>query len=83
MLNDLVAADARPRTLFEDDTDKRVRLMIALDENNGRFGKWTAVTASQGFGAIGNCGRRCGHLYGQPALPRHRPSGRKLNGVPS
>jgi hypothetical protein len=49
MLDDLVAADMRPRTLFEDDTGKRDRLMSALDEINGKFGKWTAVTASQGF----------------------------------
>ena len=49
MLDDLVAADMQPRTLFEDDTGKRDRLMTALDELNGRFGKWTAVTASQGF----------------------------------
>jgi hypothetical protein len=49
MLDDLVAADMRPRTLFEDDTGRRDRLMGALDELNGRFGKWTAVTASQGF----------------------------------
>ena len=49
MLDDLVAADMRPRTLFEDDTGKRDRLMNALDEINGRFGRWTAVTASQGF----------------------------------
>lgn len=49
MLDDLIAADMRPRTLFEDDGDKRARLMSALDEINGRFGRWTAVTASQGF----------------------------------
>jgi DNA polymerase V len=49
MLDDLVATDMRPRTLFEEDGDKRARLMGALDEINGRFGKWTAVTASQGF----------------------------------
>ncbi|MFC3557286.1 DUF4113 domain-containing protein, partial [Sphingomonas qilianensis] len=49
MLDDLVGADMRPQTLFEDDTGKRDRLMGALDEINGRFGKWTAVTASQGF----------------------------------
>ncbi len=49
MLDDLVVADMRPRTLFEADTGKRDRLMSALDEINGRFGKWTAVTASQGF----------------------------------
>ncbi|MCU6453920.1 Y-family DNA polymerase [Sphingomonas sp. A2-49] len=49
MLDDLVAADMRPRTLFEDDTGKRDRLMSALDEINGRFGRWSVVTASQGF----------------------------------
>ncbi|RSU53971.1 Y-family DNA polymerase [Sphingomonas sp. S-NIH.Pt15_0812] len=49
LLDDLVAADMRPRTLFEGDTEKRARLMGALDEINGKFGKWTAVTASQGF----------------------------------
>jgi nucleotidyltransferase/DNA polymerase involved in DNA repair len=49
MLDDLVAAEMRPRTLFEEDTGKRDRLMGALDAINGRFGKWTAVTASQGF----------------------------------
>jgi DNA polymerase V len=49
LLDDLVAADMRPRTLFEGDTEKRARLMGSLDEINGRFGKWTAVTASQGF----------------------------------
>jgi DNA polymerase V len=49
MLDDLIAADMRPRTLFEDDGDKRARLMGALDEINGRFGRWTAVTASLGF----------------------------------
>lgn len=49
LLDDLVAADMRPRTLFEGDTEKRARLMGALDDINGRFGKWTAVTASQGF----------------------------------
>ncbi len=49
ILDDLVASELCPRTLFEDDTGKRDRLMGALDEINGRFGKWTAVTASQGF----------------------------------
>jgi hypothetical protein len=49
MLDDLVAAEMRPRTLFEEDADKRARLIGALDEINGRFGKWTTVTASQGF----------------------------------
>jgi DNA polymerase V len=49
MLDDLVRADLRPRTLFEGDTDKRGRLMEALDEINGRFGRFTAVPAAQGF----------------------------------
>ena len=49
MLDDLLPDDERPRTLFEDDMTKRTRLMSALDDINGRFGKWTAVTASQGF----------------------------------
>jgi len=49
LVDDLVSADMRPRTLFEGDTDKRTRLMGALDKINGRFGKWTAVTALQGF----------------------------------
>jgi DNA polymerase V len=49
MLDDLVAADLRPRTLFEAGTEKRDRLMSAIDEINGRFGKFAAVTASQGF----------------------------------
>lgn len=46
MLDDLVAAGMRPRTLFDEDADKRARLMGALDEINGRFGRWTSVTAS-------------------------------------
>jgi DNA polymerase V len=49
LLDDLVAADMRPRTVFEGDTEKRARLMGVLDNINGKFGKWTAVTASQGF----------------------------------
>ena len=49
MLDDLLPEDERPRTLFEDDTTKRDRLMSALDGINGRFGPCTAVTASQGF----------------------------------
>ncbi len=48
MLDDLVPADLRPRTLFEGDTDKRLRLMGALDDINGRFGRFTAVPGSQG-----------------------------------
>jgi DNA polymerase V len=49
MLDDLIAAELRPRTLFEGDTERRGRLMTALDEINGRFGRFSAVTASQGF----------------------------------
>lgn len=49
LLDDLTAANDRPRTLFEADTEKRDRLMAALDEVNGRFGTFTAVTAGQGF----------------------------------
>ena len=49
LLDDLITADLRPRTLFEGDTDKRDRLMGALDEINTRFGKFSATTASQGF----------------------------------
>lgn len=49
MLDDLVAADLRPPTLFEGHTDRRARLMTALDEVNGRFGRFTAVPAAQGF----------------------------------
>jgi nucleotidyltransferase/DNA polymerase involved in DNA repair len=49
ILENLVAAELRPRTLFDEPDDRRVRLMGALDEINGRFGKWTAVAASQGF----------------------------------
>lgn len=49
LLDDLMAATDRPRTLFEAGTEKRDRLMAALDEVNGRFGTFTAVTAGQGF----------------------------------
>ncbi|MBB4050142.1 DNA polymerase V [Sphingomonas zeae] len=49
MLDDLVSADLRPRTLFEGNVERRDRLMTALDEVNGRFGKFTAVPAAQGF----------------------------------
>lgn len=49
MLEDLIDADLRPRTLFEEDGDRRTRLMMAMDEVNGRFGKFAAVPASQGF----------------------------------
>jgi DNA polymerase V len=49
MLDDLVAAELRPKTLFEGDTDKRDRLMAALDKVNGRFGRFAAVAGAQGF----------------------------------
>lgn len=49
MLEDLVRATERPMTLFEPDTQRRGRLMGALDEINARFGKMTAVTGTQGF----------------------------------
>jgi DNA polymerase V len=49
MLEDMMAGELRPRTLFEDDGEKRARLMLAMDEVNGRFGKFTAVPATQGF----------------------------------
>lgn len=49
MVDDLVTAELRPRTLFEGDVERRDRLMTALDEVNGRFGQFTAVPAAQGF----------------------------------
>lgn len=49
MLDDLVAAELRPRTLFEGDTEKRDRFMGALDSVNSRFGRFAAVPATQGF----------------------------------
>ena len=49
MLEDLIEADKRPLTLFEESNDRRDRLMAAMDEVNGRFGKFKAVPASQGF----------------------------------
>ena len=49
ILEDLMEAHMRPLTLFEGDGDKRARLMTALDDLNGRFGKFTAVPATQGF----------------------------------
>ena len=51
MLDDLLSADKRPRTLFEDSQAhaKRDRLLGALDDINGRFGKFTAVPGVQGF----------------------------------
>lgn len=49
MLDDLVSERVRPRTLFEDGSERRGRLMAAIDEINDRYGRWTAVPAVQGF----------------------------------
>ncbi|WP_267381090.1 MULTISPECIES: Y-family DNA polymerase [unclassified Sphingomonas] len=49
LLDDLIAADLRPRTLFEGDVARRERLMTALDAVNDRFGTFSAVPAVQGF----------------------------------
>ncbi|RZK03384.1 MAG: Y-family DNA polymerase [Novosphingobium sp.] len=49
LLDDLIGEDLRPRPLFEDDGEQRARLMRAMDAVNGRFGKFTAVPATQGF----------------------------------
>ncbi len=49
MLDDLIAAELRPRTLFEADPVRRERLMSALDEVNGKYGRFTAVPGTQGF----------------------------------
>lgn len=51
MLERLETAQRRQRSLFEseDDIEKRRRLMAALDAVNGRYGKFTAVPAAQGF----------------------------------
>ena len=35
------SVDICAQTLFEEDADKRARLIGILDEINGRFGKWT------------------------------------------
>ena len=51
MLDNLTKAEFRPMTLFEnsENTSKRERLMTAIDDVNGRFGKFTMVPAAQGF----------------------------------
>jgi DNA polymerase V len=49
ILDDLMPAELRPRTLFEGDTERRVRLMEALDAVNQRYGRFMAVSATQGF----------------------------------
>ena len=49
MLEDLMDADLRPRTLFEGNDARQARLMVAMDEVNARFGKFAAIPATQGF----------------------------------
>lgn len=49
MLEDLVSDKDRPRSLFEVCDDRRARLMGALDSINGKYGKMTAITGTQGF----------------------------------
>ena len=51
MLEQLASAAERPRTLFEDQdhSAQRERLMAAIDEINGKFGRMTVVPGSQGF----------------------------------
>lgn len=49
LIDDLTSAADRPRTLFEGDSERRDKLMAAIDDINGRFGKFTLVTAGQGF----------------------------------
>lgn len=61
MLDDLAPAKLRPRTLFEGDTDKEARLMDALDDINGRFGRSSAVPAPKGSSASGACGLTANH----------------------
>ena len=59
MLDDLIAEDLRPRTLFEDGDDRRRRLMAAIDSINAKHGRWTVVPAVQGVQArLANAG--CG-----------------------
>ena len=51
MFENLMPADMRPRTLFEDHEQlaRRVRLMTALDAVNSKHGRMTIVPATQGF----------------------------------
>ena len=49
ILDDLVAEELRPRTLFEGGDDRRRRLMAAIDSINDKHGRWTVVPAIQGF----------------------------------
>jgi nucleotidyltransferase/DNA polymerase involved in DNA repair len=49
MLDELVAEELRPRTLFAEGDERRRRLMAAIDGLNDRYGRWTVVPAVQGF----------------------------------
>lgn len=49
LLDDLVCAEDRPRTLFEVTRPQSAALMTALDCVNDRFGKKTMVLASEGM----------------------------------
>ena len=49
MLDDLLAEEERPRTLFDVMRPKSAQLMSALDQVNDRFGKKTLVLASEGM----------------------------------
>ena len=49
MLDGLIEAELRPRTLFKGDTEKRSRLMVTLDDVNERFGRFSAVAGAQGL----------------------------------
>ena len=49
ILDDLVAAELRPRTLFEGDMTRRDRFMTAIDVVNAKHGRWSMVPATQGF----------------------------------
>lgn len=49
LFDDLVATVDRPSLLFGDVDPRRERLMEALDAVNGRFGRNTAIIATEGF----------------------------------
>jgi hypothetical protein len=60
MLGDLVATNMRPKTLFEEDGDKRARLMGALDEINSRYGKRTYMSTASRITSGDELNRRNG-----------------------
>ncbi|MGQ2909175.1 MAG: Y-family DNA polymerase [Aliihoeflea sp.] len=64
MLDDLLPAEAAPRTLFEFGRERNVRLMGALDAVNDRFGRKTLVLGSEGF-------RKDWHLKAEMRTPRY------------